>query len=172
MANSRRPYDQYTGCYYLVQCGHKRTCAHALTMAALHHLEVKAADVLNTYVMATNWETTWTVLGPEFGYDAGKSATIVKAIYGLKSTGASFWAHLAQCMWELRYHFCDADLDPWMKAEYRTEVKLEYCSYILSYLDVIFCINHDPDHALNKVNGHVPLKPGSVRSPICIWAQS
>ena len=40
----------------------RETVCIALTMAALHDLEVKAASVLNAYLMAPNKETTWTVL--------------------------------------------------------------------------------------------------------------
>ena len=72
-------------------------------MAALHDLEIKAEDVLNTYMMTPNREMIWTVLGPEFDDDAGTSATIVRALYSLKSASALFSAHLAQCMQQLRY---------------------------------------------------------------------
>ena len=74
----------------------RETVYIGFTMAVLHDLEVKAADVLNAYVTAPNHEKKWTVLGPEFGDDAGKSAMIVRALWGLKSAGASFRAHLAQ----------------------------------------------------------------------------
>ena len=49
----------------------RETVHITLTMAALHYLEVKAADMLNGYVMAPNREKIWTLLGPEFGDDAG-----------------------------------------------------------------------------------------------------
>ena len=67
-------------------------------LAALNDLEVKVGDVLNAYITAPITEKVWTVLGPEFGQDAGKSAVIVRALYGLKSAGAAFRAHLASCM--------------------------------------------------------------------------
>ena len=89
----------------------RETGCIALTMVALHDQEVKATDVLNTYVMAPNHEKIWTVLGPEFGDDAGKSAIIVRALHALKSAGVSFRAHLAQCMQELEYCSCNADPD-------------------------------------------------------------
>ena len=73
----------------------RETVHIALNMAVLHDLEVKAADVLSAYVMAPYCEKIWTVLGPKFGDDAGKSAIIFKALYGLKSAGALFRAHLA-----------------------------------------------------------------------------
>ena len=50
----------------------------ALTMAALHDLEVKEAEVLNTHVTAPNREKISTGQGTEFGIDAGKSAIIAK----------------------------------------------------------------------------------------------
>ena len=68
-------------------------------------------------------------------------------------------------MWELGYCPCDADPDPWIKAQDRPEDKLQYYSYILCYVDDILCIHHNPDDVLNKLNGYVPLKPRSVRSP-------
>jgi hypothetical protein len=70
----------------------------ALLMAALNDVNVKVGDILNAYITAPITEKVWTVLGPEFGTDAGKSAIIVRALYGLKSAGAAFRAHLASFM--------------------------------------------------------------------------
>ena len=42
----------------------RETVNIALTMVALHGIEVKAADVWNAYVMAPNRDKIWTVLGP------------------------------------------------------------------------------------------------------------
>jgi hypothetical protein len=56
----------------------------------LNDLEVKVRDVLNAYITAPVKEKVWTILGPEFGHDAGRSAIIVRALYGLKSAGAEF----------------------------------------------------------------------------------
>ena len=61
-----------------------------LTIAALNDLEVKASDVQNAYLTAPCEEKVWTKLGPEFGTDQGKSALIVRALYGLCSASASF----------------------------------------------------------------------------------
>ena len=95
----------------------------APTKGGLYDLEVKAADVLNGYVAVPIREKIWTVLDPEFGDNAGKSAIIVGATYGLKSKGAFFQSHLAQFMQKLEYKSCDADPDLLMKADYRQEDK-------------------------------------------------
>jgi hypothetical protein len=49
----------------------------ALALAALNDLDVKMADIENVYLTVPITEKVWTVLGPEFGNDAGKRALIV-----------------------------------------------------------------------------------------------
>ena len=80
----------------------------ALTIAALNDLEVKVDDVLNAYITAPITERVWTILGPEFESDAGKSGLIIKALYRLKSAGAAFRAHLASFMRQMGYTSCKA----------------------------------------------------------------
>ena len=91
----------------------------ALTLAALNDLEVKTADIENAYLTAPVGEKIWCRLGPEFGSEAGKRALIVRALYGLKSAGASFRNHLADCMRHLGWTSCIADPDVWLKPEIR-----------------------------------------------------
>jgi hypothetical protein len=68
----------------------RETVHLALTFASLNDLKVKVGDVLNAYITAPVKEKVWTILGPKFGLDSGKSAVIVRALYGLKSAGAAF----------------------------------------------------------------------------------
>ncbi len=62
----------------------------AQTIASLNDLEVKVRDVLNAYITTPVKEKVWTILGPKFGHDAGRSAIIVRALNGLKSADAAF----------------------------------------------------------------------------------
>ncbi len=126
----------------------------ALLMAALNDLHVKVGDVLNTYITAPITEKVWTVLGSEFGIDAIKSAIIVYTLYGLKSAGAAFRAHLASFMHQMGYTSCKADPDLWYKAETRPADSFRYYAYILCNVDDILCVHHDP-----------PLKPSSIGDP-------
>ena len=84
----------------------QETVRIALVIAALNDLQVKAGGVMNAYVKAPCREKIWTVLGKEFGTDQGKTAIIVRALYGLKSSGAAFHAHLAECMRSMGYTAC------------------------------------------------------------------
>ncbi len=134
----------------------------ALTIASLNDLKVIVGDVLNAYITAPVKKKMWTLLGPEFGYDAGKSAIIVHALYGLKSAGAAFQAHFASFMRQMGYPSCNADPNLWLKAMTRPDNNVCYYVYILCYVDDILCIHHDPMSVMNEINGYLPLKPSSV----------
>jgi len=78
----------------------------ALTLAALNGLEVKTSDIQNAYLTAPCAEKIWTILGAEFGMDAGQKALVVRALYGLSSSGKSFMDHLGICIRHLGYQPC------------------------------------------------------------------
>ncbi len=143
----------------------RETVHLALTFASLNDLKVKVGDVLNAYITAPVKEKVWTILGPKFGLDSGKSAVIVHALYGLKSAGAVFQAHLASFMRQMGYTSCKADPDLWLKAVTRPEVNVCCYAYIICYVDDILCIHHDPMSVMGEINKYLPLKPSSVRDP-------
>ena len=68
----------------------------ALTIAALNDLQVMSCDIQNAYLMADCREKIWTYTGPEFGLEQGSIMFVRKALYGLKSSGTAFQAHLAE----------------------------------------------------------------------------
>jgi hypothetical protein len=143
----------------------RETVCIALLLAALNDLNVKVGDALNAYITAPITKKVWTVLGPEFGIDAGKSAIIVRTLYGLKSAGAAFCAHLASFMCQMGYTSCKANPDVWYKAETRPNDNFRYYAYILCYVDNILCIHHNPMTVLNLINWYMPLKPSLVGDP-------
>jgi hypothetical protein len=143
----------------------RETVRLALTFASLKDLKVRVGDVLNAYITAPVKEKVWTILGPKFGQDSGKSAVIVHALYGLKSAGAAFRAHLASFMRQMGYTSCKADPDLWLKAVTGLEDNVHYYAYILCFVDDIQFIHHDPMSVMKEINGYLPLKPSSVGNP-------
>jgi hypothetical protein len=131
----------------------RETMHLALTIASLNDLEVKVGDALNAYITAPVKEKVGTVLGPEFGHDAGKSAIIVHALDRLKISCAAFQAHLASFTRQMGYISCKADPNLWLKAVTRPEDKVHYYAYILCYVDDILCKHHDPMSVMNEING-------------------
>ncbi len=143
----------------------RETVRIALLIAALNDLNVKVGDVLNAYITAPITKKVWAVLGLEFGIDAGKSAIIVHALYGLKSACAAFCAHLALLMHQMGCTSCKADPDLWCKAETRPVDNFRYYAHMLCYVYNILCIHHNPMSVLNSINGYMPLKPSLVGDP-------
>ena len=137
----------------------------ALTLAALNDLEVKTSDIENAYLTAPVSEKIWTVLGPEFGSDAGKKAIIVRSLYGLKSSGASFRNHLANCMRHLGWKLCLADPDVWLKEEVQPSDGFKYFAYALIYVDDTLIVHHKAEAALHEIDKYFKMKPGSIGDP-------
>jgi Reverse transcriptase (RNA-dependent DNA polymerase) len=73
----------------------------ALLVASLNQLDVLACDIQNAYSMADCREKIYIIAGPEFGSLEGCIMIIRKALYGLKSSGAAFRAHLAETLYDL-----------------------------------------------------------------------
>ena len=143
----------------------RETVRIALTIAALHDLEVKVGDIQNAYLSAPCEEKIYTRLGPEFGPDQGKLAIVTRALYGLKSAGSSFGRHLADCMRQLEYVPCLADPDLWMKRMVRPDDGFEYYAYVLLYVDDVLAISHDSEITIREIDKFFPMKDGSVGDP-------
>jgi hypothetical protein len=89
----------------------------AFTIAALNDLDVLAADVQNAYLNAPTKEKVYTIAGLEFGPEnAGRPVLIVRALYGLKSSGARWRDHMAATIREAGFISCKAGPDVWMRA--------------------------------------------------------
>ena len=93
----------------------RETVSIDFTLAALNDLPVNVADIQNEHIMVPVTENIWTVLGPEYGEDAGRKAVLVRALYDLKSAGAAFWNHFEIFMHNLGFLPCPADLYLWIK---------------------------------------------------------
>jgi hypothetical protein len=102
----------------------------ALTIAALNDLKVLSCDIQNAFLTAKCREKIYMVAGPEFGSDAGKIMIIVRALYGLKSSGAAFRALLAEALYDTGYGPSKADPDVWIRPAVKPD-GFEYYEYVL-----------------------------------------
>jgi hypothetical protein len=89
----------------------------------------------------------------------------VRALCGLKSAGASFRNHLAECMKHLGWYLCRADRDLWMNTETRPNEGVLYWAYILIYVDNFLCVHHDPGSLLAKLDEYFNMKEVSIQVP-------
>jgi len=89
----------------------------AFLVAALNDVDILATNIGNAYLNANPIEKVHTTAGPEFGAELkGKYVLIVKALYGLKSSGAAWRAHFANTLKDLGFTSCLADPDIWFRA--------------------------------------------------------
>jgi hypothetical protein len=64
-------------------------------LAELNGIEMQAADVGNSYLEADTSQMVYFIAGPEFGERAGHTLVIYKALYGLRTSGATWGEKLA-----------------------------------------------------------------------------
>ncbi|MGH3054508.1 MAG: reverse transcriptase domain-containing protein, partial [Gaiellaceae bacterium] len=67
----------------------------AMLLASVNACELVMLDIGNAYLNAPTSEKVYAYAGPEFGDQQGSLVVIVRALYGLKSAGASWRSHLA-----------------------------------------------------------------------------
>ena len=88
---------------------------------------------------------------------------IKKALYGLKSSGAAFRAHLAETLYDLEYKPMRADPDAWIRPATKAN-GFEYYEMVLVYVDDTLCISEDPKATMHGIQGTFAstLRPSSV----------
>ena len=137
----------------------------AFLLAALNDLDILAGDIGNAYLNAPCREKIFTVCGPEFGLEyQGRVAVIVRALYGLKSSGASWRAHLAETMTDLGYKMCLADNNVWLRKAIKDNGE-PYYEYVLIYTDDILIISAKPRETMAIIDNHYLVKPSSIERP-------
>eukprot|EP00590_Aulacoseira_subarctica_P011644 CAMPEP_0172424146 /NCGR_PEP_ID=MMETSP1064-20121228/21716_1 /TAXON_ID=202472 /ORGANISM="Aulacoseira subarctica , Strain CCAP 1002/5" /LENGTH=1711 /DNA_ID=CAMNT_0013165931 /DNA_START=811 /DNA_END=5943 /DNA_ORIENTATION=- len=120
-------------------------------MAALYDIEPLAADIGNAYLNKPTKEKYYIVTGPEFGeLERGKIAIIVRALYGLKSSGAMWRTHFAATLRDLGFISSLADPDVWMRPSQIPNGD-DYYEYILVYVDDLLVISHRGNEILDTL---------------------
>ena len=136
----------------------------AFTIAALNNLKVLGCDIQNAYLTAPVREKIWTKAGAEFGDDQGKIMLVVRALYGLKSSGAAFRAFLAETLASLKYTPSFADPDVWMRPAIKSD-GFRYWEYVLCYVDDVLCISDNPSSTMKGIQRDFKLKHDKVEPP-------
>ena len=115
----------------------------AFLLAALNGLDIMAADIGNAYLNTPVRERIYIICGTEFGPEfKGRKAKIVKALYGLKSSGAAWRSFLSECLHEsLSFTPCRADNDVWIRPAQKADgirtmkwcwsTQMIYCVFLL-----------------------------------------
>ena len=133
-------------------------------VAALNDLDVLAADIQNGYLNAPTEEKVWFRVGPEWGPHAGKPVLIVRALYGLKSSGQAWRTHFTQTLEKIGFKSSFADMDVWYKPSVKASGE-EYYTYLLVYVDDLLCIDERPRKYMDMIKRDFKIKEGSIEPP-------
>jgi hypothetical protein len=121
-------------------------------IAALNDLNIKMCDIGNAYLNAETRERVWFYAGHEWGSREGQKVIIVRALYGLKSSGAEWKKLLADYIQNtLGFSPCyGADDNVYLRSE-KDKHGNEYYAYIVCFVDDILCLHKNPDIYLNQL---------------------
>jgi Reverse transcriptase (RNA-dependent DNA polymerase) len=125
-------------------------------MIELNGLHTWSTDVGNTYLESFTREKVYIIAGPEFGDRQEHTLAVVKALYGLKSSGLRWRERFAD---EMGFTSSKAEPDIWMRD------KGDHYKYIAVYVDNLLIASREPDkivcileeiHMFNKLKGSGP----------------
>jgi hypothetical protein len=130
----------------------------AFLLAALKKVDILAMDIGNAYLNASPREKVYTTAGPEFGAELeGKPVLIIRALYGLKSSGAAWRSHLANTLHNLGFTSSLADPDVWLRAASKSD-GFQYYEYMLVYVDDLLVLSHQATSIMQTLEDFYRLK--------------
>jgi Reverse transcriptase (RNA-dependent DNA polymerase) len=136
-----------------------RSMRICLLLGYLNGLDTAVGDVGNAYLEAYTKEKVYFVAGPEFGPLAGHSLIIVKALYGLRSSGARYHERFADTLRDMNFFPSKADPDVWMR-----DCGTHY-EYMCVYVDDLLHISKDPAILFNELTSKYGYKLKGVGPP-------
>jgi len=107
-------------------------------LAELNQLETWATDIGNAYLEAYTNEKLCIMAGEEFGELCDHRLIVVKALYGLRSSGKRWAERLADCLREMGFQPCKAEPCIWMR---RID---DHWEYLGSYVDDLAIVSKNP----------------------------
>ena len=137
----------------------------AFLIAALNDLDVLACDIGNAYLNAPCREKIWFLGGAEVGAEfQGKVCGMVRALYGLKSSGASWRATLLNTLYDMG--FVDTRADPCVLRRKKQRASGEpYYELILVYVDDLLLVSDKPEPLFEEIDKLYKIKKGSIGPP-------
>ena len=136
-----------------------RSMRICLLLGEINDLKTVVGDVGNAYLEAYTKEKVYFVAGPEFGPLAGHSLIIVKALYGLRSSGARYHERFADTLRDMDFFPSKADPDVWMR-----DCGTHY-EYMCVYVDDLLHISKNPSILFDELTTKYGYKLKGVGPP-------
>ena len=114
-------------------------------LAELNGLELWGTDVGNAYLESYTSEKVCFIAGPEFGEYEGHTCIIVKALYGLKSSGRNWHDKLFDVLTDLGFFPSKAEPDIWMRN------CGDHYEYLAVYVDDLLIASRNPQAIIDSL---------------------
>ena len=114
-------------------------------LAELNGMELWSTDVGNAYLESYTSEKVCIIAGPEFGELAGHTLQIVKAQYGLKTSGKCWHDKLHDVLRDLKFVPSKAEEDIWMRD------MGDHYEYVATYVDDLMIASHNPQAIIQSL---------------------
>ncbi|MEL7079570.1 MAG: reverse transcriptase domain-containing protein, partial [Cyanobacteria bacterium J06582_2] len=131
----------------------------AILIGEMNGLNSMVGDVGNAYLEAYTKERVYIVAGPEFGELEGHILIIVKALYGLRTSGARYHEKFADTMRDMGFTQCKADADVWMRDAGNV------WEYVCVYVDDLYAIMKEPQLFFDELTTKYKYKLKGVGKP-------
>ena len=123
-----------------------------LFLAEHNGLQAWSTDIGNAYLEAFTDEKVYVVAGDEFGDRAGHCLIVVKALYGLRSSGLRWWERFSVVLHELGFKPSKAENDIWMRP------KEGHYEYVARYVDDLAVVSSDPQSIMKLLKEQYSFK--------------
>jgi hypothetical protein len=84
-------------------------------LSELNGLDTWATNIGNPYLEAETKERLYIIAGAKFGEIEGHTLVIVKALYGLQSSGLCWHERFADCLRDMGFYPSKAESNIWMR---------------------------------------------------------
>ena len=123
----------------------------ALLYAGLNDLSVYSADIEGAHLQAPCQEKLYLLATSEFKDEEGYVFIVRRALYGLKSAGASWRAYLQQTIiYDLKWEQTFADSCVCRRKKKHSSGEF-YWECLLVYVDDLLCVSEHPDKSIEEM---------------------
>jgi hypothetical protein len=123
-----------------------RSMRLALLIGELNGLKTMVGDIGNAYLEAYTKEKVYFIAGKEFGPLEGHVMIIVKALYGLRTSGARFHEKLADTLRNMGFLPTQADPDLWIRDAG------DCYEFVCVYVDDLMAIMKNPQEFFDSLS--------------------
>jgi hypothetical protein len=137
----------------------------AFLIAALNGIDIMSCDLENAYLNAPcHHKKIWFEGSLGCGKDKGKVLIVIRALYGLKSAGASWRSSLAEVLANIGFQSMKADPDIWI-CSVVCDDGFEYYDMLFIFDDDILALSHKAKDVIKEITKFCKAKDSSVKPP-------